>query len=105
MSSYEPQYAPSFSVLGVVSDAAQFLGSVGNYDLWYMPAEDPHHLRVVWGPHVSQWDTTMKGVGWHFKEPDRPKPHEMKLIWQYVRLFAPDAYALLVSAKETETDA
>lgn len=72
---------------------AEFLGGFGPYDLWLLR---PHMLRVIWGTASSQWDTYYYDEqDFYHKEAGRPQGEDLDLIFQYIRLFAPDAAKVL----------
>lgn len=80
---------PRWNESNLRAEDAEFLGGFGRYDLWMLR---PHMLRVVWGSAASQWDTYYKGTrDFYHKEADRPQGEDLELIFQYIRLFAPDA--------------
>lgn len=73
-------------------EGAEFLGGYDKYDLWLLR---PHMLRVIWGNASKDWDTyytdPQGGQDFYHKEAGRPQGEDLDLIFQYIRLFAPDA--------------
>lgn len=81
---------PRWNETNLRMEGAVFLGGYGRYDMWLLY---PHILRVVWGVASSQWDSYYagNGDGFYHKEDGRPQGGDLDLIFQYIRLFAPDA--------------